>query len=145
VTATGRHSDSCGVIRRRGGTSTNASLRGHTQSLEKRKGGPSMIRGINHVTLAVADLERALAFYGDVLGLRLAARWPAGAYLEAGSLWLCLSLNETHRTPRTDDTHLAFDVAAADFATLVARIAAVAGESQRRRLALFSRSRRAQA
>ncbi|HJK95345.1 MAG TPA: VOC family protein, partial [Polyangiaceae bacterium LLY-WYZ-15_(1-7)] len=40
-----------------------------------------MIRGVNHVTFAVADLERSLAFYEGLLGMRLAARWPRGAYL----------------------------------------------------------------
>ena len=65
------------------------------------------VTGLNHVTLAVSDLERSVAFYRDRLGGRLAARWPKGAYLEMGALWLCLDLHDEMRA-RADDTHLAF-------------------------------------
>ena len=86
-----------------------------------------MIRGINHVTLAVTDLERALAFYRDLLGLRVAAVWPRGAYLEAGTLWLCLSRDDARRPDASPDyTHIAFDVDETDFAALASRIAAAA-------------------
>lgn len=86
-----------------------------------------MIRGLNHVTLAVADLERSVTFYRNVLGLRVRALWPEGAYLEAGSLWLCLSLDAASRADdRRDYTHVAFDVAEADFPQLARRVAAVA-------------------
>ncbi len=85
------------------------------------------VSGLNHVTLAVSDLARALRFYRDVLGLTLRAEWPEGAYLEAGSLWLCLSLDLRARTsPHPDYTHVAFDVAAADFEALSVRVSAVA-------------------
>ncbi len=89
-----------------------------------------MIRGLNHITLAVADLERSLAFYRDLLGLRLRAAWPEGAYLEAavpggGGLWLCLSLDPTAAgAERRDYTHIAFDVTATDFPALAGRVAA---------------------
>lgn len=85
------------------------------------------VSGLNHVTLAVGDLARAIRFYRDVLGLTLRAEWPEGAYLEAGSLWLCLSLDLQARTaPHPDYTHLAFDVAEADFEALSASVQAVA-------------------
>ena len=48
-----------------------------------------MIFGLNHITLAVIDRERSLALYRDLLGFRLRALWPDGAYLDAGALWLC--------------------------------------------------------
>lgn len=85
------------------------------------------IRGLNHLTLAVTDLDRALAFYRDLLGLSLRAVWPEGAYLEAGGLWLCLSVDPAaaHR-PHPDYSHIAFDVASADFAALAAKVAAAA-------------------
>jgi catechol 2,3-dioxygenase-like lactoylglutathione lyase family enzyme len=74
------------------------------------------LRGINHITLAVRDLDRALHFYVDRLGSRLRARWARGAYLEAGSLWLCLELDErASARPSIDDSHIAFTVDAADF------------------------------
>ena len=56
-----------------------------------------MIRGVNHVTFAVADLERSLAFYEGLLGMRLAARWPRGAYLRAGTLWVALVVDDATR------------------------------------------------
>ena len=80
------------------------------------------IRGVNHVTLAVADLPRALSFYCDVLGAVPRADWADGAYLELGSLWLCLARSD-RVMPRDDYTHLALDCAAADFAALARRIA----------------------
>jgi len=49
------------------------------------------VTGLNHITLAVADVERSLAFYRDVPGLNVRAVWPEGACLEVGALWLCLS------------------------------------------------------
>lgn len=77
------------------------------------------VTGLNHVTLAVADVERSLTFYRDLLGLAVRAVWPNGAYLEAGPLWLCLSHDtETRTSPHPDYTHLAFSVSEADYANL---------------------------
>ena len=84
------------------------------------------IRGLNHITLAVADIAVSIAFYRDVLGLSVAAHWESGAYLEAGSLWLCLSEDPTAADHRVDYTHVAFDVSQADFATMSARVQAQA-------------------
>jgi catechol 2,3-dioxygenase-like lactoylglutathione lyase family enzyme len=78
------------------------------------------VRGLNHVTLAVTDLARSVAFYRDGLGMALRAEWAGGAYLEAGALWLCLAL-DPRGGPRGDDTHVAFDVAAGAFDALGAR------------------------
>jgi len=81
------------------------------------------VTGINHITLAVSDVERSLAFYRDVLGCDVRAVWPEGAYLEAGSLWLCLSLDAQVRTaPHPDYTHVAFSVAEEDFPSLSIRL-----------------------
>ena len=77
------------------------------------------VRGLNHLTLAVTDLNRSVAFYRDVLGCDLRAIWSEGAYLEAGSLWLCLSVDPIARTDaRRDYTHYAFDVAEDEFEAL---------------------------
>lgn len=82
-----------------------------------------MIRGLNHLTLAVRDVGRAVAFYRDVLGFHVAKTWPEGAYLTAGTLWLCLSHDlETRSAPHPDYTHAALDVAAEDFAAVAERI-----------------------
>lgn len=84
-----------------------------------------MILGINHVTLAVADIERSFAFYRDILGMQPLARWPRGAYLIAGDLWVALIVDPTVRTqPLPEYTHIAFSVAKDQFATLSAAIRA---------------------
>ena len=60
----------------------------------------SSVSGLSHITLAVADLDRSIAFYRDLLGCRPRAFWPGGAYLEAGSFWLCLARDEA-KLPET--------------------------------------------
>lgn len=81
------------------------------------------LRGINHITFCVRDLDRAIAFYSDTLGGVVRHQWARGAYLDIGGLWVCLELADTV-SPRDDDSHTAFDCDAADFATLAARISA---------------------
>lgn len=70
-----------------------------------------MISGINHITLAVLNLDESLAFYIDVLGCKPVLKWKTGAYLLAGDLWLCLSL-DMQKTKKVllDYTHIAFSV-----------------------------------
>ena len=81
------------------------------------------VSGLSHITLAVSDLDRAIAFYRDLLGCTLRAHWRDGAYLEAGALWLCLSCDDAVRTePHPDYTHLAFSVAPDDFTLLSAKV-----------------------
>ncbi len=84
-----------------------------------------MIAGINHLTLAVRDLDRALHFYVDLLGCRPQVRWARGAYLLAGELWLCLSFDDqAPDTPVAHYSHFAFSVADADFPALRERLRA---------------------
>ncbi len=84
-----------------------------------------MITGINHTTLAVRDLQRALAFYTEILGLRPLVRWEGGAYLLAGEAWLCLSVDAQARAaPHPDYTHLAFSVSQEAFSALGAALRA---------------------
>ncbi len=74
-----------------------------------------MLTGLNHLTLAVSDLDRSFAFYVDLLGFRPHARWAGGAYLSLPGLWLCLSVDQARQhIPSADYTHYAFSVA--DFA-----------------------------
>jgi catechol 2,3-dioxygenase-like lactoylglutathione lyase family enzyme len=82
-----------------------------------------MIRGINHLNLAVRDLDESLRFYRDVLGCTLVVRWNKGVYLSAGDLWLALTLDPRTRSgPLPEYTHIAFDVSPQDFPLLSARI-----------------------
>ncbi|MEM6580244.1 MAG: VOC family protein [Pseudomonadota bacterium] len=80
-----------------------------------------MISGINHITFAVSDLDRSLAFYRDVLGCDEVYRWSGGAYLEAGSLWICLSL-DAEATGSSGYTHIAFTVSPEDFSGVATKI-----------------------
>lgn len=83
------------------------------------------VTGLNHITLAVSDVGRSLAFYRDLLGLAVRAVWSDGAYLEAGSLWLCLSRDDEARTsPHPNYTHLAFSVSEAEYIDLSKRLVA---------------------
>lgn len=72
-----------------------------------------MLRGLNHITIAVSDLERSLSFYVDLLGLRPHVRWNSGAYLSLGDVWICLSCDKA--MPNQDYGHIAFDVAQNQF------------------------------
>ncbi|MDT3665214.1 FosA family fosfomycin resistance glutathione transferase [Cronobacter dublinensis] len=74
-----------------------------------------MLNGLNHLTLAVRDVARSVAFYHTLLGLRRHAVWDDGAYLSCGDLWLCLSRDDGAGAPPADYTHYAFTVSEADF------------------------------
>ena len=67
-----------------------------------------MINGLNHITIAVADLERSVGFYKDLLGFELHVSWQQGAYFSAGNLWFCLTVDPP--CEKTDYTHIAFTV-----------------------------------
>lgn len=79
-----------------------------------------MITGLNHITIAVSDLDTSLAFYTELLGMKGQVKWDKGAYLSAGELWFCLSLNDV--APSEDYTHIAFTVAEANFEQIKTRL-----------------------
>ncbi len=79
-----------------------------------------MLKGLNHVTLAVSDLQRSLAFYVDVLGMTPHVKWDGGAYLSLGGLWFCLSVDAA--SPARDYSHLAFDIDEKDFGVFRQRL-----------------------
>lgn len=84
-----------------------------------------MITGINHITLAVSDLDRSFEFYTEVVGLKPVAKWVRGAYLVAGDHWVCLSLDpSTRRGPQPETTHIAFSVPAEGHAECAERVLA---------------------
>jgi len=61
--------------------------------------GPGIER-IGQVAIPVTDLERAVAFYSDVLGLRLLFRAPPGlAFFDCGGVRLMLSRPEGADAP----------------------------------------------
>ncbi|EKT62405.1 fosfomycin resistance glutathione transferase [Providencia burhodogranariea] len=84
-----------------------------------------MINGINHLTLAVTDIQKSMFFYHKVLGMKLHASWTRGAYLTCDSLWVCLSLDHTRRVTRSEDTdytHYAFSVTEDSFPIMVEKL-----------------------
>ena len=72
-----------------------------------------MITRLNHLNLSVSNLENSFIFYTQKLNCQPLAKWKRGAYLLAGDLWLCLSLNSNTNTNSKislDYTHYAFSV-----------------------------------
>ena len=53
------------------------------------------IRGLHQVAQRVEDLDRAVAFYRDVLGLRLVARFPGLAFFDLDGSRLLLEAGAT--------------------------------------------------
>jgi len=84
-----------------------------------------MITGLNHLTLAVSDLERSVMFYSNLLGFSIRMRGETSAYLEAGTLWLALVQDAAvRRGPLAEYSHSAFSVARAELPRLAERLAA---------------------
>jgi catechol 2,3-dioxygenase-like lactoylglutathione lyase family enzyme len=82
-----------------------------------------MLVGLNHLTLAVRDLDRSVEFYHQLLGFRLRAQWDAGAYLSLGQLWLCLSRDSLKAEGAAPDyTHYAFSIAQVNFGVFLQRL-----------------------
>jgi len=67
-----------------------------------------MLKGINHVTIAVSNLNRSIVYYTDILGMQLKVKWSKGAYLSLAGQWICLSLDDV--CVNQDYSHLAFDI-----------------------------------
>lgn len=83
----------------------------------------TMLRGLGHLTLAVADLPRSFTFYSELLGFKPRARWDSGAYLSLGELWLCLSLDPQRVIIENPDyTHFAFSIEEMNFSIFVEHI-----------------------
>jgi len=83
-----------------------------------------MITGLNHITLAVRRRPFLPLLCGDT-GSEALARWNKGAYLLAGDVWLCLTLDErTRSSPLPEYSHIAFSVPAARFDDAAASIRA---------------------
>jgi len=72
-----------------------------------------MLKGLNHITVAVNNLEESFTFYTTVLGMRAKAKWSMGAYLVLGDLWFCLNTDKSK--PSCDYSHIAFDIKEEDF------------------------------
>ena len=87
-----------------------------------------MITSLNHITLAVKDLEKSFLFYKEFMGFKALLKWPKGAYFEVGDLWFCLSL-DPEASPSQGYTHMAFSVSQEDFPATVDRLQKAAVKS----------------
>lgn len=67
-----------------------------------------MPSGINHITIAISDLDVSLRFYQQIIGCTPKVKWNKGAYLTLGDLWLCLSVDQP--SPSNDYSHIAFSI-----------------------------------
>jgi catechol 2,3-dioxygenase-like lactoylglutathione lyase family enzyme len=79
-----------------------------------------MIQGLNHITIAVNNLDESFEFYVDLLGMTPHAKWAKGAYLSLNELWFCLSCEIA--IPSKDYSHLAFDVSEVNFQNTKSKI-----------------------
>jgi glyoxylase I family protein len=82
------------------------------------------IKGLDHVVLRVADIDRAIAFYGDVLGCPIERRLP-----EIGLVQLRAGAAMIDLVPRTEDEdegrnmdHFAVQIERMDVAALSAHL-----------------------
>ncbi len=80
---------------------------------------------INHVTLAVTNLDRSFAFYRDTMEAKPIMRSRTSAYLELDGLWIALVVAEP-TTPIGKDcyTHLAFTASDSLYRKLLQLVAA---------------------
>ena len=75
-----------------------------------------MIIGLNHLTLSTSDIEISFNFYRNILACKPLAKWKSGAYLLAGDLWLCLSLDfNADKVVSEEYTHYAFSIESEKF------------------------------
>lgn len=72
-----------------------------------------MIEGLNHITIAVSNVERSLNFYTSILDFKGIIKWNDGAYLTLNQLWLCISKDKP--CAKIDYSHVAFSVARKNF------------------------------
>jgi catechol 2,3-dioxygenase-like lactoylglutathione lyase family enzyme len=86
-----------------------------------------VITGMNHVTLAVKDIDKSFAFYRDVLGLQPLVKWDKGAYFLVDEFWFCLNVDDK-RKPNPCYTHYAFTVTKDHFDKMSQKIIASGAE-----------------
>lgn len=74
--------------------------------------------GFSHVTIRVRNLQVALNFYVDLLGMKLRHRGNRDVYLEWGNAWVCLVERPEYKAASDQYfgiDHVAFYINEADF------------------------------
>lgn len=88
-----------------------------------------MISGLNHITLAVKNIDLSFEFYQNILGFKPLCKWEGSAYFLVGhpddpnALWFCLD-RDAKREHTLCSTHYAFSVSPDNFETIAKRIIA---------------------
>lgn len=82
------------------------------------------IKGINHATFSVANLEKSIQFYENVFDAKLLVRNENLAYFDLAGLWIALNVEKN--IPRQEIhesyTHMAFSITDEDFGEAVDRL-----------------------
>jgi metallothiol transferase len=83
-----------------------------------------MIKGLNHITFSVSDINVSIAFYQQVFDAVLLWREEGMAYFDLAGLWLALNLQTDipRGEIRRSYTHLAFTVSIEDLPRLEERL-----------------------
>src|SRR5690625_1126783 len=70
------------------------------------------IKGINHLTFVVSNLDQSIKFYQDVFHAQLLVKGNRTAYLEFSGLWVALIVEENIPCREINDsyTHIAFSI-----------------------------------
>lgn len=84
-----------------------------------------MITGINHINIAVKDIDLSFTFYKEVLGFTPLCKSEGSAYFLVGEpdmlgcLWFSLDCDRHQvRVPSSCNTHIAFSISEKDFDVL---------------------------
>jgi catechol 2,3-dioxygenase-like lactoylglutathione lyase family enzyme len=115
---------------------------GNLQSGQASRAGAIQVAGLDHLVLRVADLDRAIKFYGEVLGCHVERRLdePKLVQLRAGSSMIDLvpadpAPQSAEATAGRNLDHFAVRISTFDFPALAAHLqrhGIAAGEVRRR-------------
>ena len=101
---------------------------GNLQSERAARAGAIQVAGLDHLVLRVADLDRAIKFYGEVLGCHVERRLdePKLVQLRAGASMIDLvpagSAPQSAETTGRNLDHFAVRIATFDFPALTAHL-----------------------